>query len=107
MIMGMRSKFYESYMQSDAWKEKKRQRFLIDDGKCVMCGRPVEKCLKPMQCHHVTYKRLGNEDVYLDLVTLCASCHIKIHRYYDRIRSKEDDKRSDGSYQRENAFRDY
>ena len=92
--MIMRSKFYESYMRSEEWKEKKRQRFLIDGERCVMCGRPIDKCLKPMQCHHVTYKRLGNEDIYEDLVTLCSSCHVKIHKYYDRIRSREDEQRS-------------
>ncbi len=96
----MRSKFYESYMKSDTWKAKKKERFLIDGGKCVMCGRPSEKCKKPMQCHHVTYQRLGKEDVYQDLVTLCASCHIKIHKYYDRIRSEEDE-------HRENTNRNY
>ena len=81
-------------MKSEEWKEKKRQRFLIDDGKCIMCGRPTEKCKTPMQCHHINYRRLGHENVYEDLVTLCAPCHIKIHRYYDRIRSEDEYRRN-------------
>lgn len=82
----MQSAFYLEYMKSEAWAEKKRQRMEIDHNCCVMCGRPAEKTKSGLQVHHVTYKRLGHEDVYNDLCALCASCHLKIHRYYDRER---------------------
>lgn len=88
----MQSAFYKQYMRSEAWAEKKRQRMEIDHNCCVMCGRPAEKTRNGLQVHHVTYKRLGHEDVLTDLCTLCGSCHKKIHNYYDRIRSKDYDR---------------
>jgi 5-methylcytosine-specific restriction endonuclease McrA len=71
-------------MKSPEWEAKKNQRIEIDNS-CVMCGRPLDK-IRSVQVHHITYARLGNEDVYTDLCTLCGSCHKKIHNYYNRIR---------------------
>ena len=79
------SKEYNAYMGSPAWAAKRRERWEIDGGKCVMCGRPVEG--RDWECHHITYKRLGREDVLADICTLCHDCHMKIHNYYDRIRA--------------------
>ena len=81
----MQSDFYKKYIESDAWELKKAERMLIDGYKCVMCGRPKDRC-RFMQVHHITYKNLGHENVLADLVTLCGSCHKKIHNYYDRKR---------------------
>lgn len=81
----MQSQFYKTYMRSDAWRLKERERMQIDGFCCVMCGRPAARC-KTLQVHHITYKRLGNENALTDLVTLCGSCHRKIHAYYNRKR---------------------
>lgn len=86
----MRSEFYEKYMRSEEWQAKRSQRILIDGDKCVMCQRPAERTKTGLQVHHINYRNLGNEDVWQDLVTLCPSCHRKIHRYYDRRRNEED-----------------
>lgn len=80
----MRSEFYEKYMRSEEWQAKRLQRMEIDSFCCVMCGRPEEKTRNGLQCHHVTYQRLGHENVLTDLCTLCPSCHVKIHKYYNR-----------------------
>ena len=53
---------------------------------CAMCGRPEAKCRNGLQVHHITYQRLGHEDIYNDLVSLCPGCHKKIHSYYRRKR---------------------
>lgn len=81
----MQSDFYKRYMKSEEWELKKAERMKIDGYKCVMCGRPQNRC-RFMQVHHITYSRLGAENVLTDLVTLCGSCHKKIHNYYDRKR---------------------
>lgn len=81
----MYSEQYKKYMKSDKWQAKKQERINIDKG-CVMCQRPLEK-IKSVQVHHVTYVRLGNENVLTDLCTVCGSCHKKIHNYYDRVRA--------------------
>lgn len=82
----MQSEFYKSYIKSDAWKEKCRQRIEIDNHRCVMCGRLEENCKNGLQVHHITYKDLGHEDVYKSLISLCGNDHIRIHRYYNRVR---------------------
>lgn len=81
----MQSDFYKEYMRSEAWEQKKQERMKIDGFRCVMCGRSIDHC-RSLQVHHVTYKRLGNENVLTDLCTVCGSCHKKIHNYYDRER---------------------
>lgn len=83
----MPTKEYLDYMKSEVWEQKKQERISIDNG-CAMCGRPLNK-IKSVQVHHITYKNLGHEDVLNDLVTLCGSCHKKIHNYYNRKRDKE------------------
>ena len=81
------TKTYKSYMKSDAWKEKRRERLALDNNHCVMCGRPNKgkDGKEVLQVHHITYKHLGNEPLE-DLVSLCPSCHRKIHKYYNRAR---------------------
>ena len=78
----MQTQEYKDYMRSNEWKVKKRERIAIDQG-CVMCGRPLDK-IRSIQVHHITYQRLGNENVLTDLCTLCGSCHKKLHNFYNR-----------------------
>ena len=79
---------YERYMQSAEWAAKRAARLEIDNHRCRTCGHTGEQW--PLQVHHVTYERLGNEDVENDLITLCASCHeaitnvIRSRRYEGR-----------------------
>ena len=86
----MRSEFYENYMKSEEWKQKRLQRMEIDQNCCVMCGRPAEKTRNGLQVHHCTYQRLGHENVWTDLATLCGSCHLKIHSFYNRPQREGD-----------------
>lgn len=81
----MQTQEYKTYMRSPEWEAKKQQRIAIDKG-CCMCGRPLDK-IKSVQVHHVTYARLGDENVLTDLATLCGSCHQKVHNFYNRRRA--------------------
>ena len=83
-MLAVHSQEYEAYIKSPAWADKRRERWKIDNKRCVMCGRPVSD--REWECHHITYKRLGREDVLRDICTLCRDCHTKIHNYYDRVR---------------------
>ena len=71
---------------SREWDAKRQQRLDVDEHCCAMCGRPETKCRNGLQVHHITYQRLGHEDIYNDLVSLCPGCHKKIHSYYRRRR---------------------
>ena len=85
MSSSIQSQQYKSYMLSDDWQRMKEVRRKIDGNKCVMCGRSAETCKRmQLQCHHITYDRLGHENPYTDLVTLCGSCHSKLHNLLKR-----------------------
>lgn len=85
----MRSEFYEKYMKSPEWEEKRLQRMKIDNYQCCMCGRPIDNC-RSVQIHHVSYRNLGHENVWTDLATMCGTCHQKIHRFYNRPQKEGD-----------------
>ena len=55
------------------WQVKRQQRLEIDGYRCRTCGH--DGTTYPLQIHHVSYERFGNEDVEHDLITLCAACH--------------------------------
>ena len=75
---------YHSYLQSPEWKTKVsliKQR----DKVCQLTGATTQ-----LEVHHITYDRLGNEDLS-DLVLLSRSAHQHVHDYY-------------GSYSRSNTY---
>jgi hypothetical protein len=65
--------WYNSYLQSDDWKVKRRKVYDRCRGLCEGCrDRPVT------QVHHLTYVHVGDELLY-ELVGLCDDCHEKAH----------------------------
>lgn len=75
---------YHAYLQSSEWK------FLVSkvksrDKVCQLTGATTN-----LEVHHITYDRLGNEDLS-DLVLLSRSAHQFVHDYY-------------GSYSRSNTY---
>lgn len=76
------SEFYNRYMQTEVWQDKRLRRYTIDHGRCAMCGKLLE--IGSFECHHLHYRRLGHEDIMTDIATLCEHCHKLIHHFYDR-----------------------
>ncbi len=70
---------YAKYIQSKEWKRKRRLRLKFDGGKCTAFHFLPERA--NLHVHHKTYKRLGNESVRFDLITLCAKHHKKVHQH--------------------------
>lgn len=64
-------KHYHDYLQSDDWKHKRDKRIMIDKV-CQICGRPFD-----LNVHHMTYKNVPFEKMG-DLITVCKNCHSKI-----------------------------
>ena len=81
---GMTSDQYKEYLKSPEWRAKAAQRMSIDGFRCQCCNS-TGTAQNPLQCHHITYRNLQNEDVMRDLVTLCKSCHKGVHRIMYRI----------------------
>ena len=66
-------KDYRDYINSKAWKIKRLERIKLDGYRCQICGTT-----RRLNVHHLTYIRLGCEDLD-DLITLCESCHERVH----------------------------
>lgn len=73
-----KKEFYKQYMQSSDWKKKRLERIKYDRGFCQ--GFHLIPCKKNLQVHHISYKRLGDENIKRDLVTLCKRHHQKVHK---------------------------
>lgn len=71
---------YRKYLVTTHWREF-RQRYISGwDGCCFVCGcRP-----KPVEIHHKTYDRIGNENLD-DVVGLCQKCHSKVHKMKGKL----------------------
>jgi 5-methylcytosine-specific restriction endonuclease McrA len=53
-----------------------RKEVLDRDGwRCQFCGSS-----KDLQAHHVAYRSQLGDDALENLITLCATCHKKLHR---------------------------
>ncbi len=70
------SKQYKKHVdyESPEWTALKQRRRELDGNRCVFCGRPGFTCSKGLQTHHLTYERLGHEDIR-DIISVCGSCH--------------------------------
>lgn len=63
----------KEYLYSEAWWARKTMRKEIDNYTCQMCGD-----MDNLVVHHVTYENLKSENME-DLVTLCPTCHTRLH----------------------------
>jgi 5-methylcytosine-specific restriction endonuclease McrA len=64
---------YQFYLQSDHWKEVRRDALMRADHRCQLCNSETD-----LEVHHRTYARLGWEDEG-DLIALCRDCHRRHH----------------------------
>lgn len=63
-------------MKSPLWFKKRNLTFKRLGAFCHKC-----KSKKNLHVHHKTYKRLGHEDIFEDLVPLCITCHEACHLF--------------------------
>ena len=63
--------------QSKEWRKIRQQRLAKDNFRCQ--NKHWWPATKNLHVHHCNYNNLGNEKLS-DLITLCRSCHNKIHR---------------------------
>ena len=72
---------YRRYLQSDAWKTKRKAVLQASGFRCRRCGAPAT------EVHHETYKRIYNEGMS-DLTALCSNCHEAAHTRTPKSRKK-------------------
>jgi len=69
-----REYYHNEYLKSDDWERKRYIVLKRDNWKCGYCGG------RATQVHHKKYakRKIGNEPIGW-LVSICKSCHDKIH----------------------------
>ena len=86
--MSLSKSDYYDYIRSPMWIEKKKQYYSSKMYKTLRRGNKTWCCYcclttdKRLDLHHRTYKRLGEENIAVDLVPVCRECHDKIHDYF-------------------------
>lgn len=68
-------KNYNEYLKSNWWRTVREQRLRLDLYLCALC-----KSKYKLHVHHITYERIGEENVFTDLITLCEKCHNAEHK---------------------------
>ena len=69
----------QAYLDSPKWQELRSKVLKRDNNRCVNCNSESN-----LNCHHITYNRLGNEKLN-DLVILCQPCHSRLHEIANAI----------------------
>jgi 5-methylcytosine-specific restriction endonuclease McrA len=69
---GPRKMLYSLYLKTSHWRRIRERTLQRDRRRCVRCQK------KATDIHHLTYVRLGREDLN-DLVSVCRDCHLKVH----------------------------
>lgn len=75
--------WYGEYLHSPEWAKKRKQRLILDDHRCTLCGHDMG-----LQVHHLTYDFVGQEELG-DLRTLCEPCHKDQHERIAELRKTE------------------
>jgi len=68
-------KKYYKYLQSKEWKALRKEVFIRDGYKCLLCGD------KANHCHHLSYGsyiKHGNSK-RIECASLCKKCHNEVH----------------------------
>jgi hypothetical protein len=68
------SRWYDRYLKSRSWQEKRLKVLHRSQFRCEGCGADN----KATQVHHLTYENVGYEFLF-QLVAVCKDCHKNIH----------------------------
>jgi hypothetical protein len=83
--MALTKKDYYEYIKSEKWQETRKRYYNSKLYKTFKSKKKGWNCYccsasdVPLDLHHRSYKRLGEENIAIDLVTVCRECHEKIH----------------------------
>lgn len=69
---------YKDYLASERWTSMRKRWYASPQYKGAVCSTVDCDTKHGLALHHMTYERLGKEDV-ADLVLVCADCHKTIH----------------------------
>lgn len=71
--------WYNKYLLSAAWRRRRARIIRARNRTCAICKwQAGERQVYMLQCHHLTYARVGRERDE-DLQVLCEGCHDRLH----------------------------
>lgn len=81
-----RKEYRTEYLFSDDWRQKSSI-ILNRDKICYICRKN-----SATDAHHLTYERLGIENLETDLIGVCRACHNRIHKHelLQEIKNKDE-----------------
>ena len=81
-VAKLRAMSYSDYLKTVAWSLKREEKIAEAGTSCQRCGLKYadlkEQGRTPLNVHHLTYVRLGDERLD-DLAVLCRLCHKRQH----------------------------
>lgn len=88
--MSKRKSYYQSFLNSSAWRSIRRKVLTRDGFSCSACG-----CSKPtlLRVHHKRYGKNLKAIPLKHLITLCDYCHRKEHKRLRRERKQRSEQR--------------
>jgi len=63
-------------LDANRYRKLHRQILERDGWRCQICGS-----MKQLQVHHLQLRSHWGSDSEQNLITLCAECHVRVHRY--------------------------
>ena len=89
----VQSGWYDEYLRSERWARLSSKCKERDNKTCQFCRKHESQLSVPLNAHHTTYMHLNSEieqQELDDLITLCKTCHERLHRIIDRPESLYD-----------------
>ena len=77
--------YYQMYIRSDAWEQRRQILFALRGKVCEVCRNPRG----PHQVHHLSYENLGSEPLS-DLKVLCSRCHRDVEKLHYKMGRRTD-----------------
>ncbi len=77
--MAINKKQYRKYLKSGKWKAIRKRLFKVRGRKCEKCGSKSK-----IHVHHLTYERVGGNELGSDLQVLCELHHNIEHGMKDK-----------------------
>jgi len=66
----MNKKQYRKYLKSKVWRDIRKKLFKLRGKRCEICGKKTK-----LHVHHLTYERVGGDELPEDLKILCEFHH--------------------------------
>jgi 5-methylcytosine-specific restriction endonuclease McrA len=75
-MIRLRTKRPRLRLDREAYRKLCREVLERDGWRCQYCG-----CMEGLQVHHIQPRSRLGDDIESNLITLCASCHSRVHKH--------------------------